>query len=134
MPFNALPVLSKATSTTILRRAYQSSTSPTLRCRSAAPTTRSLQSQAGSAPAAATTAKTFQSTPSPLAPLTPDESKQFIFGPELIDAMDRKLVNAVIETMSSPAARRSYAEACAGSGRELFRLLVSEASSTSTAT
>eukprot|EP00965_Chrysotila_dentata_P022383 740952-Pleurochrysis_carterae.AAC.1 len=36
--------------------------------------------------------------------------------------------------MSSQAARRSYAEACAGSGRELLRLLASEASSTSTAT
>eukprot|EP00965_Chrysotila_dentata_P159939 5282482-Pleurochrysis_carterae.AAC.1 len=36
--------------------------------------------------------------------------------------------------MSSQAARRSYAEAFAGSGRELLRLLASEASLTSTAT
>eukprot|EP00965_Chrysotila_dentata_P037317 1241557-Pleurochrysis_carterae.AAC.1 len=36
--------------------------------------------------------------------------------------------------MNSQAARRSYSEACAGSGRKLLRLLASEASSTSTAT
>eukprot|EP00965_Chrysotila_dentata_P011368 371147-Pleurochrysis_carterae.AAC.1 len=48
--------------------------------------------------------------------------------------MDRKMMNAILETMTSQAARRSYAESCAGSGRELLRLLASEAAATSTAT
>eukprot|EP00965_Chrysotila_dentata_P009135 297343-Pleurochrysis_carterae.AAC.2 len=43
-------------------------------------------------------------------------------------------MNSNLETISSQAASRAYATACAGSGRELLRQLTREASATSTAT
>eukprot|EP00965_Chrysotila_dentata_P150808 4983058-Pleurochrysis_carterae.AAC.1 len=52
----------------------------------------------------------------------------------MIDSVDRKLMNSILETIASLAARRTYTASCAGSGRELLRLLAAEARATSNAT
>eukprot|EP00965_Chrysotila_dentata_P121500 4016839-Pleurochrysis_carterae.AAC.1 len=52
----------------------------------------------------------------------------------MIDAIDRKMMNAILETITSRAARRAYTTSSAGSGRELLRLLAIEARATSNAT
>eukprot|EP00965_Chrysotila_dentata_P026451 875916-Pleurochrysis_carterae.AAC.1 len=43
-------------------------------------------------------------------------------------------MNSILETIASLAARRTYTVSCAGSGRELLRLLAVEARATSNAT
>eukprot|EP00965_Chrysotila_dentata_P230549 6197834-Pleurochrysis_carterae.AAC.5 len=78
------------------------------------PQTRSqLLSGVGPAPAAPATPATVSLTTVPGSiprppPLTPDESKPFIFAPEVIDATYRKLMDAILETITSQAARRAY--------------------------
>eukprot|EP00965_Chrysotila_dentata_P061291 2030873-Pleurochrysis_carterae.AAC.1 len=52
----------------------------------------------------------------------------------MIDAIDRKMMNAILETIASQAARRTYSASSAGSGRELLRQLTVEARATSNAT
>eukprot|EP00965_Chrysotila_dentata_P092531 3053662-Pleurochrysis_carterae.AAC.1 len=52
----------------------------------------------------------------------------------MIDATDRKLMNAILDTITSQAARRAYTAASNGSGRQLLRMLAREASATSNAT
>eukprot|EP00965_Chrysotila_dentata_P051020 1691633-Pleurochrysis_carterae.AAC.1 len=43
-------------------------------------------------------------------------------------------MNHILQTITCPAARRTYALTCNGSGRELLRLLACEANAASTAT
>eukprot|EP00965_Chrysotila_dentata_P153277 5066042-Pleurochrysis_carterae.AAC.1 len=43
-------------------------------------------------------------------------------------------MNTILDTIASQAAKRAYTSACAGSGRQLLRLLAREASATSNAT
>eukprot|EP00965_Chrysotila_dentata_P170846 5639214-Pleurochrysis_carterae.AAC.1 len=104
-----------------------------------------LQARSQSQPSAATSAPGTAPPPASVSalttlgttqqpPLTPDESKRFMFAPEVIDAVDRKLMNAILDTISSQASRRAYTASCSGSGRELLRQLAREASLTSTAT
>eukprot|EP00965_Chrysotila_dentata_P057487 1906911-Pleurochrysis_carterae.AAC.1 len=44
------------------------------------------------------------------------------------------MMTHILQTITCPAARRTYALMCNGSGRELLRLLASEANAASTAT
>eukprot|EP00965_Chrysotila_dentata_P134984 4464773-Pleurochrysis_carterae.AAC.1 len=90
----------------------------------------SSQGPAGTsgAPAATATSASVSLSTAPFCiprppPLTPDESKRCIFAPEMIDAIDRKMMNAILETIASQAARRTYSASSAGSGRELLRQL-----------
>eukprot|EP00965_Chrysotila_dentata_P029536 981961-Pleurochrysis_carterae.AAC.1 len=106
----------------------------------AGPQTRSQALSGASAAPAATAASasvSLSTVPGSIPrppPLTPDESKRFIFAPEMIDAIDRKMMNAILETIASQAARRAYSAPSAGSGRELLRQLTIEARATSNAT
>eukprot|EP00965_Chrysotila_dentata_P194183 6176209-Pleurochrysis_carterae.AAC.1 len=44
------------------------------------------------------------------------------------------MMTLILQTISCTAVRRSYAQACNGSGRELLRILATEANAASTAT
>eukprot|EP00965_Chrysotila_dentata_P089067 2940975-Pleurochrysis_carterae.AAC.1 len=80
-------------------------------------TSRQTRSQTA-APAAAPTAAPAAATSvsgSGLPPLSADESKRYIVAPELIEATDRKMMTAILQTISCTAARRSYSLACNGS-------------------
>eukprot|EP00965_Chrysotila_dentata_P212319 6186960-Pleurochrysis_carterae.AAC.1 len=96
-------------------------------------TTRQTRSQAQSAAATAASGTLAPAVParsvssSGLPPLTADEAKRYIIAPELIEATDRKLITLILQTITCTAARRSYALACNGSGRELLRILSAEA-------
>eukprot|EP00965_Chrysotila_dentata_P036561 1217018-Pleurochrysis_carterae.AAC.1 len=99
------------------------------------------QTQATSVPAAAggtaaAPASATTGTVSGLPPLSTDKVKRYIIAPELIEATDRKLKTTIrlLGTFSCKAARRSYASACNGNGRELLHLLATEANAASTAT
>eukprot|EP00965_Chrysotila_dentata_P220309 6191702-Pleurochrysis_carterae.AAC.1 len=99
-------------------------------------TTRQTRSQTAAPPATSTVAPATASSVSGsgLPPLTADESKRYIVAPELIEATDRKMMTAILQTVTCTAARRSYSSACNGSGRELLRILSAEANAASTAT
>eukprot|EP00965_Chrysotila_dentata_P093428 3086106-Pleurochrysis_carterae.AAC.1 len=44
------------------------------------------------------------------------------------------MMTLILQTITCNAARRSYAQACNGSGRDLLRILAAEANAASTAT
>eukprot|EP00965_Chrysotila_dentata_P121764 4025376-Pleurochrysis_carterae.AAC.1 len=93
-------------------------------------TSRQTRSQSQATAAASATPAAAPATTvsgSGLPPLTADESKRYIIAPELIDATDRKLMTSILQTITCSAARRTYALACGGSGRELLRALAAEA-------
>eukprot|EP00965_Chrysotila_dentata_P244558 6206049-Pleurochrysis_carterae.AAC.1 len=93
-----------------------------------------LQTAAPTATSTAAPAAASSVSGSGLPPFTADESKRYIVAPELIEATDRKMMTAILQTVTCTAARRSYSLASNGSGRELLRILSAEASAASTAT
>eukprot|EP00965_Chrysotila_dentata_P160592 5302013-Pleurochrysis_carterae.AAC.1 len=73
-------------------------------------TTRQTRSQAqAAASTAGSAAPATAASVSALPARTPDEAKRYIVAPELVDASDRKMMTSILQTITCPAARRSYA-------------------------
>eukprot|EP00965_Chrysotila_dentata_P079826 2633044-Pleurochrysis_carterae.AAC.1 len=91
------------------------------------PATRSTP--AGPAPSAAPTAAAPVSS---VRALTTDETNHFnVVSPEQLASVDRQLMETTLGTIASPAKSPAYRIQCQNSGRELIRLLVSEAEASS---
>eukprot|EP00965_Chrysotila_dentata_P084984 2805349-Pleurochrysis_carterae.AAC.2 len=63
--------------------------------------------------------------------LTTEEEDHFVVSPEQLASVDRQLIETILGTIASPATRPAYRLQCLNSGRELIRILVSEAKASS---
>eukprot|EP00965_Chrysotila_dentata_P155016 5122164-Pleurochrysis_carterae.AAC.2 len=65
--------------------------------------------------------------------LTDFEHARFVVSPEHMENVDRQLMEAMLSTIDSAAARIPYRSRCNGSGSLLIRLLVAESNAASSA-